>query len=235
MMDRGNPLSQVVGGQVGGVQESKEREEFELASVKELLRQRISSLEKEMVLRFKFLSDELTWAKAELKREIRNGVKLLLNGGEQVEEKRAVSLDKLNEFELEVVEEFVEWMWDNLGKWLDRYREGKAEGYDPRVQRLYLQKRTMQEFFGRVAKMGSNEREVKRLLARLGVLQYRDEGGQYQYIMSVDIGKQRGVSVYVVDVKRAIEVADELEGERVRRKERQELNIPKPEGDDLPF
>ena len=158
-----------------------------------------------------------------------------------------VSLSELSDWELQVVREFIEWMWDNLGKWLNRYREEGYEGYDPRVQRLYLQRDTLWEFVRRVAELNCSELKVKRLLARLGILMYKENGGVCQYVMSVRVRKDKrksdivSVSAYVVDVEWAIEVGDELRDEIVRRERVRELKesevsrIQITEPDDLPF
>jgi len=232
MKDRSNFLGQVGNGQVGEVRDGKERVE--------LLGDRFWW--KEMIAWFRLLSDELKWAKAELKRELREikEVLKLFEGKGEEKERAVVSLSELSDWELELVREFIEWMWDNIRRWewLDKNRERGYEGYDPRVQRLYLQRKTLQEFFGRIAGANFNEREVKRVLAKVGILEYKEEGGRYQYTKLMDMGKWGTVSTYVVDVGRAIEVGDELRDEIVRRERVQELKgsevsrIQIPESDD---
>ena len=244
MKDRFNPLAELVNGQVGEVRDG-------LSGVDDLLFQRIKSLEREMDLRFRLLSDELAWVKVDLKREIIDEVKLLLSGGEQVEERVRGSLDELSDVKREVVRLFVGWLDTVL---MLKERIGFKDlnllnvHLDRKRQCVILSSEMLGLFLDVLKRRGLvlKPKDVKLILGEVGLLRYVCERGGVRYTIPIRWRLKSGdsivVSVYMVDLKRFYELGKEFgwnvelseEMLSAEGKVEEGSTVPEPD-DDLPF
>ena len=244
MKDRFNPLAELVNGQVGEVREG-------LSCVDDLLFQRIKSLEREMDLRFKLLSDELAWVKVDLKREIIDEVKLLLSGGEQVEERVGGSLDELSDVKCEVVRLFVGWLDTVLmlkGRIGFKDLDLLSVSLDRKRQCVLLSSGMLKLFFDVLKRRGLvlEPKDVKLILGEVGLLRYVCKGNEVRYTIpirwKIKSGDSVVVSVYLVDLKQFYELGKgfgwnvELSEGMLSAEGKVEegSTVPEP-SDDLPF